>query len=71
MIRLQGRLCGVPFFELALWHQKGKWEWPTKLAQRILGQLVPYLVVSLECWLGGTPRLYAILLANTTFFRLS
>ena len=33
MIRLQGRLCEVHFFELALWHRKGKQEWPVKLEQ--------------------------------------
>ena len=31
MIQRQGRLCGVPVFELALWHRKGKPEWPAKL----------------------------------------
>ena len=61
MIRLQGRLCGVPFFELALRHRKGKREWSAKLGQRILGQGASYLDISSECWFGGTSRLYAIL----------
>lgn len=59
MIQLQGRLCGVPFFELVLWHRKGKREWPVKLGQRILGQDAPaYLHIPSVCW-PGTPRLFA------------